>query len=131
MTCNGCDACSQGRRVTSADVQAQAVLAGRRPSDDLDTGGYDAHEHWGTLATGAGEELVPSEQGRYHDLYAQFAAAVRGEAVEPVPAAEGGRTLAVLDAARLSAERGRMVELDGADRSRGPARAGGEDQVRA
>ena len=29
---------------------------------------------------------VPSEQGRYHDLYTAFAAAIRGEGRQPVPA---------------------------------------------
>jgi predicted dehydrogenase len=79
-------------QVTSTDVQAQAALAGSRPA----------------------EETVPSEQGRYHDLYTQFAAAVRGEAPEPVPAAEGVRTLAILDAARSSALRGLTVEVEDA-----------------
>ena len=46
------------------------------------------------------------EQGRYRDLYTEFAAAVRGEGGQPVPACEGMRTIAVLDAARLSAQRG-------------------------
>jgi hypothetical protein len=45
-----------------------------------------------------------SEQGRYHDLYPAFAAAVRGEGRQPIPASDAVRTLAVLDAARLSAE---------------------------
>lgn len=99
-------------RVVSSDVQAQAVLGGARPAEDLEGWGYDVPDHRGTLATAAGEELVASEQGRYHDFYAQFAAAVRGGAPEPVPAAEGIRTLAVLDAARLSALRGRTVEVE-------------------
>jgi predicted dehydrogenase len=52
-----------------------------------------------------------SGQGRYHDLYSQFAAAAAGNGTQPVPAAEGVRTLVVLDAARLSAEQGRAVTL--------------------
>ena len=53
---------------------------------------------------------MPSEQGRYHDLYSAFAAAVRGEGRQPVPSHECVHTLAVLDAARLSAERRHSVE---------------------
>lgn len=98
-------------RVTSTDVQAQAVLAGRRPVDDPAGWGYDTADHWGVLATAAGEQRVPSEQGRYHDLYTQFAAAARGEAEQPVPAREAIRTLAVLDAARRSAELGATIEI--------------------
>ena len=60
----------------------------------------------------AGGERVPSEQGRYHDLYTQFAAAARGEAEQPVPARQALRTLVVLDVTRLSAQQGRTVELD-------------------
>jgi predicted dehydrogenase len=99
-------------RATGTDVQAQAIFAGRRPADDLEGWGYDAEENWGRLATAGGERRVPSEQGRYHDLYSQFAAAARGEDVQPVPAGEGIRTLAILDAARLSAEQGHSINVD-------------------
>lgn len=99
-------------RVVSSDVQAEAVLGGARPAEDLAGWGRDAPENWGTLDTAAGEELVASEPGRYHDFYTQFAAAVRGDAPEPVPASEGIRTIAVLDAARLSALHGRTVEVE-------------------
>jgi hypothetical protein len=37
---------------------------------------------------------------------------VRGDGVQPVPASEGIRTLAVLDAARLSAEQARSIDVD-------------------
>jgi predicted dehydrogenase len=99
-------------RASGNDVQAQAIFSGRRPADDLEGWGYDSGERWGVLATADGERRVPSEQGRYHDLYSQFAAAVRGDGVQPVPASEGIRTLAVLDAARLSAEQARSIDVD-------------------
>lgn len=99
-------------RASGDDVQAQAIFAGRRPTDDPDAWGYDVEENWGVLATAAGEQRVPSAQGRYQDLFTQFAAAARGEAEQPVPAAEGVRTLAVLDAARASAERGQRIDVD-------------------
>jgi predicted dehydrogenase len=95
------------------DVQAQAIFAGQRPAADPVGWGYESQARWGVLATDAGEVPVPSEQGRYHDLYSAFAAAVRGDGPQPVPASEGVRTLAVLDAARLSAERRRSVEVIG------------------
>jgi predicted dehydrogenase len=98
-------------RALGTDVQAQAIFAGRRPVDDPGEWGYEEPARWGLLATAAGEVSVPSEQGRYQDLYTAFAAAVRGEGRQPVPAREAVRTLAVLDAARLSAERGESVRV--------------------
>jgi predicted dehydrogenase len=93
------------------DVQAQAVFAGKRPVDEGDNWGYDAPEHWGTLNTAAGSVPVPSEQGAYQGYYTQFADALRGEADFPVPAEQAVRTLEVLDAARTSAARNRVVDL--------------------
>ncbi len=98
-------------RALGTDVQAQAIFAGHRPVDDLEGWGYEEPGRWGLLSTATGEVSVPSEQGRYHDLYAAFAAATRGEGRQPVPAGDAVRTLAVLDAARLSAERGNSVEV--------------------
>lgn len=99
-------------RASSSDVQAQALFAGRRPREDLESWGYEPRHHWGVLSTSEGEVAVPSEQGRYHDLYSQFGAAVRGEGPEPVPARQGVDTLAVLDAARRSAESGTTVRVE-------------------
>jgi predicted dehydrogenase len=103
---------SQGSYLArGTDVQAQAIFSGRRPADDLEEWGYEAPARWGLLATASGEVSVPSEQGRYHDLYSAFAAAVEGKGRQPVPASDAIRTLAVLDAARLSAESGSSVEI--------------------
>jgi predicted dehydrogenase len=98
-------------RVTPSDVQAAAVFAGRRPIDEPEAWGYDTEDNWGVLATDEGVERVPSLPGRYQDYYTQFAAACRGEAEVPVTAEDGVRTVAVLDAARRSAETGRPVDL--------------------
>ncbi|MET1089281.1 MAG: Gfo/Idh/MocA family oxidoreductase [Arthrobacter sp.] len=103
---------SKGSYVASgADVQADAVLAGRRPAEDPATWGIDAAENWGTLSLRDRRGAVPSAQGNYADFYAEFARAVRGEGPEPVPAAEGVRTLEVLDAARLSAQENTVIAL--------------------
>ncbi len=93
------------------DVQARAVLAGRRPVEEGDDWGYDAPEHWGNLNTAAGSVRVPSEQGAYQDYYTQFAAALRGNGDFPVPAEQAVHTLEVLDAARISAAENRVVRL--------------------
>jgi predicted dehydrogenase len=95
----------------STDVQAQAILAGKRPVDEGSNWGYEAREHWGTLNTAAGSVPVPSQQGAYQDYYTCFAAALRGEAAFPVPSEEAVHTLEVLDAARTSATQNRVVDL--------------------
>ena len=76
-------------RSLGTDVQAQAIFAGLRPADDLAGWGYEVPDRWGVLATAEGDEPVPSEQGRHHDLYTAFAAAIRGEGPQPVPARRG------------------------------------------
>ena len=96
---------------TTTDVQAQAIFAGKRPTDDLAAWGYEPEANWGTLRTAKGAEIIPAEQGRYHDYYEAFAAAVRDGTPPPVTAEQGARTLAVLDAARQSALEGRSITL--------------------
>lgn len=98
-------------RMSSSDVQAQALGAGKRPRGNP-AWGYEPRHHWGSLSTSAGDELIPSQQGRYHDFYTQFGGALRGECPEPVPAVEGVRALAVLDAARLSAATKSTVAIE-------------------
>lgn len=93
------------------DVQAQDIFAGKRPADDLAAWGYEPEANWGQLLTADGAETVPSEQGRYHDYYAAFAAAVRDGTPPPVTAETGARILAILDAARQSAAEGRSIEF--------------------
>jgi predicted dehydrogenase len=96
---------------SGTDVQAQAIFAGYRPADDLAGWGFEKPEFWGTLRTGAGNERIPSEQGRYHDYYEAFAKAVRDGSPPPVSAEEAIRTILVLDASRVSAAEGRVVSL--------------------
>lgn len=96
---------------STTDIQAQDIFAGKRPVDDLAAWGYEPEANWGTLYSATGAEVVPSEQGRYHDYYAAFAEAVREGTPPPVTAEVGTRTLAILDAARESAGSGRSVSL--------------------
>jgi predicted dehydrogenase len=103
---------AKGSYVSSqTDVQAQAIFAGLRPINDPSGWGYEAPERWGTLSTDGGIRRVPSAQGSYADYYARFAAAVSGVGAQPVPAAEAVATLAVLDAARISAAEGMSVTV--------------------
>lgn len=93
------------------DVQAQAIVAGRRPAEDPARWGYEDEARLGTLRTAAGEERVPFEQGRYHDHHAAFTRAVRDGTPPPMTAEEAIATLAVLDAARISATEARTVGI--------------------
>ncbi|TCV69345.1 Gfo/Idh/MocA family oxidoreductase [Neorhizobium sp. S3-V5DH] len=102
----------RGSYVSSGtDVQAQAIFAGRRPADDLAAWGYEREDLWGTLRTTDKIERIASEQGRYHAYYEAFAAAVRDGALPPVTTQEAIATLAVLDAARISAAESRTVAI--------------------
>ena len=94
-----------------SDVQAQSIFAGLRPAREGARWGYEPMANWGALSTAVGRRSVPSEQGRYHDFYTQFAAAVQGAGPQPVPAADGIRTLEVLDAARQSSETDSTIKL--------------------
>ena len=96
---------------STTDVQAQDIFAGKRPADDMVAWGYEPETNWGTLHTQAGVTRIPSEQGRYHDYYEAFETGVRTGTRPPVTAAEGARTLAVLDAARQSAVEGQSINL--------------------
>lgn len=105
---------SEGSYIASgADVQAEALAAGRRPALEPATWGIDVPENWGTLAVAGGRSRVASDQGNYAGFYTEFARAVQDGGPGPVPAAEGVRTLEVLDAARRSALENRVVELGG------------------
>ena len=95
----------------ATDAQTAAILAGRRPAAEGDAWGFEPESAWGELSTSAGRRRVPSERGAYQDYYAQFAAALRGDAAFPVPAEEALGTIEVLDAARLSALEGRVVTI--------------------
>lgn len=96
---------------STTDVQAKSLFAGRSPAENPEAWGYEPKSNWGTIHTADGAERVPSEQGRYHDYYAAFARAVRSGAKPPVTALDGERTIAVLDAARKSANTGCSVKL--------------------
>lgn len=97
----------------STDVQAREVIAGKRPAEDRAGWGHEPESAWGRLHTAAGTETIPAEQGDYADYYERFAAAVRTGGPAPVTAAEGIRTLEVLDAARASALSGVVVDVAG------------------
>jgi predicted dehydrogenase len=95
--------------VARGDSQGDAVVAGRTPAGDA--WGVEPQERWGELRRGDAGEPVPSERGRWDAYYPAFAAAVRGESQVPVDPRDAVAALEVLDAARLGASRGAVVEV--------------------
>lgn len=99
--------------VDGMDVQESQLLAGHSPATLGSAWGQEPESAWGSLRRGPTSEPVPSERGRWDAFYPAFAAAVRGEGPVPVDPWDAVRTATVLDAARRSAESGRLVVLDG------------------
>ncbi|MET4095483.1 Gfo/Idh/MocA family oxidoreductase [Arthrobacter sp. UYCu712] len=77
---------STGSYIASgADVQAEALAAGRRPALEPDIWGINVPENWGTLAVAGGRTQVASAQGNYARFYTEFArtGACRGGSADP------------------------------------------------
>lgn len=91
------------------DPQEEALLAGGTPG----TAGWgeEPESAWGNV--GAGDDVRPlrSEPGDYLAFYRGVAAAINSGAEPPVTTAQGIAMMEVLDAARLSARDGRVVEM--------------------
>jgi scyllo-inositol 2-dehydrogenase (NADP+) len=90
--------------ITQVDGQEDALRAGRQP--DQPDFAVPPRDRWGRLLHGDDGEPVPSIPGRWRDFYAGVRDALRDGAPPPVTAAEAIAGLAIVDAARESAERG-------------------------
>jgi predicted dehydrogenase len=93
------------------DGQEAALIAGRTPATEQDEWGVQDQLDWGWLQQGPIQTQVPTERGRWDAFYPAFAAAVRGEGELPVDPWESVMAAQVLEAARTSATRRRIVEL--------------------
>lgn len=92
------------------DPQEEALLAGGTPGTP---GWGEEPEHaWGKVGGGDDVHALRSEPGNYLAFYEEVAAAIRDGAPPPVTAEQGIAMMDLLDAARLSARTGRVVELD-------------------
>lgn len=89
------------------DGQEPALKDGRTPDED----GWGLAERPAVLTRGTEREEHRLLAGQYRELYAQMAAAVRGEGPVPVTVESTARALDVLEAARTSARTGVVVEL--------------------
>ena len=101
--------------------RAAFVTHGLDPQEDqLKATGGAGGEGWGVdprpgeIIDGASGEREPAMgvPGDYRRYYDGIAAALRGEGPNPVPPLEAVAVMTVLEAARLSAERGCEVRLD-------------------
>jgi predicted dehydrogenase len=93
------------------DPQEEALLAGGVPGSP--GWGQEPESAWGRVGAGDDVHAVRSEPGDYLAFYRGVAAAIRDGTEPPVTTEQGIEMMEVLDAARLSARTGRVVEMDG------------------
>ena len=90
------------------DLQEAQLRAGMDPLDPAF--GEEPEAQWGRLVSGEGcERRVPSERGRWLSFYEAMAGALRDGGPLPVEPREAARVIALIEAARESAEHGRRV----------------------
>lgn len=97
--------------VEGLDGQEAALLVGQSPKSEGDNWGVEEHRRWGWFEQGEQRERIPSERGCWNEFYRQFQGAVAGTGPNPVPPRDAVASTQVLDAARLSAGQGRVIEL--------------------
>lgn len=97
-------------RIGSGDPQQEQLVGGMSPAH-ADWGVPDTSEWWMQRGSEPAEPVV-AERGWWPGFYDAVADWAGGGAV-PVPAAAGVATMAVIEAARASAERAEPVWLDG------------------
>jgi predicted dehydrogenase len=91
------------------DPQEDQLREGLRPGD---AGfGERSRAAWGAVHDGERAEPVPMRRGRWPDFYAGVAAALAHGAPPPVAARDGAAVIALLEAARRSAETREVVAL--------------------
>ena len=91
------------------DGQEDELRAGRTPADQ--GFGETPPARYGRLGAEGDQGPYPTLPGRYADYYAQMAKAVRGQGPVPVDPRDAVRALEVIEAARRSADEGRVIEL--------------------
>lgn len=92
------------------DPQEADLRDGARPAPGA-AWGTEPESAWGLLGAGEDVRPEPTLPGDYPAYYAAVAAALRDGTEPPVTAAQAAATLAVLEAAAVSAREGRTVPL--------------------
>ena len=90
------------------DPQEEALLAGGTPGSP--GWGEEPESAWGKVGAGDDVRTLRSEPGNYLEFYRGVAAAIRNGTEPPVTTEQGIAMMELLDAARLSARSGRVVE---------------------
>ncbi|MGW4470679.1 Gfo/Idh/MocA family oxidoreductase [Nonomuraea sp. NPDC004354] len=91
------------------DVQEERLRAGMTP--DAPGFGADPEEQWGTLGTIGSAARVHTEPGSYLDFYLGVAACLRTGSAPPVDPRDVVDALAVIEAARRSADERTVVRI--------------------
>jgi predicted dehydrogenase len=97
--------------VAGLDGQEDAAIAGLTPRSEGERWGIEPEERWGWIEQGEHRERVPSERGTWQEFYRLLHKAVDGQGRNPVDPYEAIAAAVVMDAARTSAEEGRVVTL--------------------
>jgi predicted dehydrogenase len=91
------------------DVQEDALRAGVLPGGP--EWGREPEDAWGVVGTGDEVRRVPTEPGAYQNFYRRLVASLRDGAPRPVDPQDAVSGLEVLEAARLSADEGRVIAV--------------------
>jgi predicted dehydrogenase len=94
--------------ITTGDTQEDVLITGAMPAT-VDTWGVEARSDLDRLHNASGSSPVSLERGAWDTFYPAFARSVRGQGAPPVEPADAVATAEVLEAARISAERGATV----------------------
>lgn len=97
--------------VDGLDGQEAAAMAGRTPNSEGERWGMEDEARWGWLERGGRRERVASVPGDWQQFYKLLQKAVDGQGRNPVDPYEAVAAATVLDAARLSADQGRVIVL--------------------
>jgi predicted dehydrogenase len=97
--------------VDGLDGQEAASLAGLSPKSEGENWGVEEHRRWGWFEQGEQRERIPSERGCWNEFYRQLQDAVTGAGPNPVEPRDAVASAVVLDAARLSAKQGKVIDL--------------------
>ncbi|SQF97754.1 oxidoreductase, N-terminal:oxidoreductase, C-terminal [Paucimonas lemoignei] len=97
--------------VEGLDGQEAASLAGLSPGSEGERWGVEPQERWGRFEQGEQRQEVPSVRGCWPEFYQQLQDALAGAAANPVDPHDAVASAKILDAARLSAEQGKVVVL--------------------
>jgi predicted dehydrogenase len=91
------------------DGQEAQLVSGSSPAIAGEQWGVEPAERRGYIQRGDARQDIPFARGAWDGFYPAFAAAVRREGPVPVNPWDAVATMAVLDAARLSAQTGQVV----------------------